>query len=228
MSTTHAFSQFHHSWFNRLHHILQQLSSTAATLRPPLTPEQNNTLRHLIDKVMSHHHDYYRAKSFAAEKDPLTVFVSPWATTLERSLHWIAGWRPTTAFHLVYTESSVQFESHIVDILRGIRTGDLGDLSPAQFRRVSELQCDTVKEENAITEELSEWQESASEMMGPRADINDKIGRLVTIIKKADDLRLRTLKSMIDLLSPQQAIQFLIASAELLVGIRGWGLNHDR
>ncbi|KAE9585140.1 putative transcription factor TGA like domain-containing protein [Lupinus albus] len=65
-------------------------------------------------------------------------------------------------------------------------------------------------------------------MMGPRADINDKIGRLVTIIKKADDLRLRTLKSMIDLLSPQQAIQFLIASAELLVGIRGWGLNHDR
>ncbi|KAE9585139.1 putative transcription factor TGA like domain-containing protein [Lupinus albus] len=144
MSTTHAFSQFHHSWFNRLHHILQQLSSTAATLRPPLTPEQNNTLRHLIDKVMSHHHDYYRAKSFAAEKDPLTVFVSPWATTLERSLHWIAGWRPTTAFHLVYTESSVQFESHIVDILRGIRTGDLGDLSPAQFRRVSELQCDTV------------------------------------------------------------------------------------
>lgn len=80
----------------------------------------------------------------AAEKDPLHVLASPWATTLERSLHWIAGWRPTTAFHLIYTESSLLFESHIIDILRGFRTGDLGDLSPNQFRRVSDLQCDTV------------------------------------------------------------------------------------
>lgn len=39
-------------------------------------------------------------------------------------------------FHLVYTESSTLFESHIVDILRGLRTGDLGDLSPSQFRPV--------------------------------------------------------------------------------------------
>lgn len=85
-----------------------------------------------------------------------------------------------------------------------------------------------MKEENAITEELSEWQDSASEMMGPRADFNEKIGRLVSIIRKADNLRLRTLRSVVELLSPQQAIEFLIASAELLVGIRGWGLNHDR
>lgn len=141
MTTTHAFSQFYDSWFDHLHHLVQQLSSTT---RPPLTAEQNDRLLHLIDKVMSHHQDYYRAKSLAAEKDPLTIFVSPWATTLERSLHWITGWRPTTVFHLVYTESSVLFESHIIDILRGIRTGDLGDLSPTQFRRVSELQCDTV------------------------------------------------------------------------------------
>ncbi|GFZ05094.1 hypothetical protein Acr_17g0006660 [Actinidia rufa] len=68
------------------------------------------------------------------------------------------GWRPTTAFHLVYTESSILFELQIGDILRGLRSGDLGDLSPAQFRRVSELQCDTVHQENDITDELSNWQ----------------------------------------------------------------------
>ncbi|XP_061370763.1 protein DOG1-like 4 [Gastrolobium bilobum] len=231
MTTSLAFAQFYDSWFDHLHHLVQQLASFSATSAsggPPLVAEENDERIHLIDKVMSHHEDYYRAKSLAAEKDPLNVFVSPWATTLERSLHWITGWRPTTAFHLIYTESSVLFESRIVDILRGIRTGDLGDLSPTQFRRVSELQCDTVKEENAITEELSEWQDSACDMMGPRADINEKIGRLVSIIRKADDLRLRTLRSVVGLLSPQQAIEFLIASAELLVGIRGWGLNHDR
>nr|KYP51352.1 Transcription factor TGA6 [Cajanus cajan] len=199
-----------------------------------------------MEKVMRHHHKYYAEKSLAAEKDPLAVFLSPWATALERSLHWISGWRPTTAFHLVYTESSLLFESHIIDILQGHRTGDLGDLSPAQLRRFSDLQCLThffshanisqllvilfwkVKEENALTEELSEWQDSVSEIMGPGAAFSEKIGRLVRIIKRADNLRLRTLRSVVGLLSPQQAIEFLIASAELLLGIRGWGLNHDR
>ncbi|NP_001237999.1 bZIP transcription factor bZIP132 [Glycine max] len=210
-----AFADFYEQWFEELQSLMQQLRGEGRK-------------EEVMEKVMWHHQNYYVAKSAAAEKDPLNVFLSPWATTLERSLHWITGWRPTTAFHLIYTESSLMFESHIIDILQGLRTGDLGDLSPSQFRRVSDIQCDTVKEENAITEELSEWQDSVSEMMGPGANINDKIGRLVCIIKKADDLRLRTLRSVVGLLSPQQAIEFLIASAELLVGIRGWGLNHDR
>ncbi|CAL5201006.1 unnamed protein product [Lathyrus oleraceus] len=215
--TTTTFAQFYDSWYDQFNRLIHQLT----------TPNQTDT-EELIRKVMSHHEDYFNTKSMAAEKDPLHVLASPWATALERSLHWIAGWRPTTAFHLIYTESSLLFESHIIDILRGLRTGDLGDLSPTQFRRLSDLQCDTVKEENAITEELSKWQDSASDMMGSEAEINDKIQRLVSIIKKADDLRLKTLRSVVDFLSPQQAIEFLIASAELLVGIRGWGLNHDR
>ncbi|XP_058767524.1 protein DOG1-like 4 [Vicia villosa] len=210
MPTT-TFAQFYVSWYDQFTRLINQLT----------TPNQTDT-NELIRKVMSHHENYFKAKSTAAEKDPLHVLASPWASTLERSLHWIAGWRPTTAFHLIYTESSLLFESHIIDILRGLRTGDLGDLSPTQFRRVSDLQCDTVKEENAITEELSEWQDSASDMMGSEAEVNDKIQRLVSIIKKADELRLRTLRNVVEFLSPQQAIEFLIASAELLVGIRGW------
>ncbi|KAK4285871.1 hypothetical protein QN277_002506 [Acacia crassicarpa] len=220
-----SFAGFYESWFDHLQHLLHQLS---AATRPPKTAEENHKLLILIDKVMAHYDDYYRTKSVAAQNDPLQMLVSPWATTLERSLHWIAGWRPTIAFHLVYTESSVLFESHIIDILRGVRTGDLGDLSPSQFRRVSQLQCDTVKEENAITEELSEWQDSGSEMIEGVAEMEEKMEVLGKIITKADDLRLRTLKSVVGLLTPQQAVDFLIASAELLSGIRSWGINHDR
>lgn len=84
-----------------------------------------------------------------------------------------------------------------------------------------------MKEENAIQEELSEWQDSASEMGDPDMDMNEKIIQLVPIIKKADDLRLTTLRSVVRLLSTQQAIEFLIASGELLIGIRSWGMNQD-
>ncbi|KAL1299653.1 hypothetical protein HN51_044193 [Arachis hypogaea] len=231
-----AFSQFYEKWFDLLHHLVNELSDFASSIAnskeeyisPLVVAKQEEKLAQLIGKVMLHHEEYFRAKSLITENDPLSVVASPWATTLERSLNWVTGWRPTTAFHLVYTESSVLFESHIGDILRGVNTGDLGDLSPTQFRRVSELQCDTVKEENQITDELSDWQDTASDLMGPRAESKERIERLVCIIKKADDLRLRTMRSVVSLLLPQQAIEFLIASAEMLVGIRGWGSNHDR
>lgn len=93
---------------------------------------------------------------------------------------------------------------------------------------MSELQCETVKEENGITDELSEWQQSLSDLMSAMTDVDQIIGRLVTVVKKADDLRLRTLKRVVELLTPQQAVEFLIAAAELQFGIREWGMNQDR
>ncbi|CAN1841417.1 Protein DOG1-like 2 [Linum perenne] len=109
-----------------------------------------------------------------------------------------------------------------------MKTGDLGDLSPAQFRRVSELQCDTVKEENSITDELSEWQDGASELVGCSAeDVERKVRKLVGILRKADDLRLKTVRRVVELLTPQQAVEFLIAAAELQFGVRRWGQDQD-
>lgn len=85
-------------------------------------------------------------------------------------------------------------------------------------------------EENSISEELSEWQNGASELLRMNrgtSTVNGKIWKLVNILQKADDLRLKTLKQVIDLLTPQQAVEFLIASTELQFGIRGWGTKHD-
>ncbi|KAK3026480.1 hypothetical protein RJ639_041777 [Escallonia herrerae] len=230
-----GFHRFYDTWFEQLHHLVHQLTKAP---RPPATQEDHHHLQALVRKVMTHYDDYYRVKSLAAKHDVLSVFSAPWCTSLERSLLWIAGWRPTTAFHLVYTEASILFESHIVDILRGLGTGDLGDLSPAQFSRVSELQCETVQEENAITDELSQWQacitisavsDDAGDIVGTsRVNLDAKIEGLVMVVAKADELRLKTLRRVVDLLTPQQAVEFLAAAAQLQFGIRGWGSHHDR
>lgn len=139
-----SFDHFYCSWFEQLHQLVCQLSaatgpkaesaSSHADAASSMHQYDQDHLRNLVSKLMSHYAEYYRVKGLAVERDVLSVVAAPWATALERSLHWIAGWRPTTIFHLVYTESSTLFESRIVDILRGVRTGDLGDLSPAQFR----------------------------------------------------------------------------------------------
>ncbi|XP_038688900.1 protein DOG1-like 4 [Tripterygium wilfordii] len=227
-----SFNRFYDSWLDQLQHLVHHLNSAP---KPPTTGDDQGHLGNLVRKVMSHYAEYYRVKSVAAQRDVLGVMAAPWASSLERSLHWIAGWRPTTVFHLIYTESSIMFESHILDILRGHQNGDLGDLSPSQFRpdslchrRVSELQCETVDKENALTEEMLEWQDGVSEFIGVCGDLDEMIGRLACIVQKADDLRLRTVKSVVGLLTPQQAGEFFTAAAELQFGVRLWGLNHDR
>lgn len=141
MTQVSSFTAFNDAWMETLRQLLNRLSSAP---KPPTTKEQQCNLRHLVHKVVSHYAKYYHFKSLSAERIPLSMLTSPWATNLERSLYWISGWRPTTAFHVLYTESSVLFESKIMDILRGIHYGDLGDLSPAQFHRVSEIQCNVV------------------------------------------------------------------------------------
>ncbi|GAA0150550.1 hypothetical protein LIER_09473 [Lithospermum erythrorhizon] len=220
------FHNFYQKWNEQLHKLIHQLCES--------TPSKDEELNHLVNKVMDHYVEYYRVKANAAKNDVLAVFAATWCTTLERSLHWIAGWRPTTAFHLVYTEASLRFETQIVDILRGHRSGDLGDLSPAQFRRVSELQCETVQEENAISAELAKWQacnivlDGTSDLVGLGMDVERKMERLVAILEKADHLRLKTAKSLVELLTPYQAVEFLIAAVQLQFGVRNWGVDYDR
>ncbi|KAH0653999.1 hypothetical protein KY289_031677 [Solanum tuberosum] len=197
-----SFQRFYDTWFDKLKEIVRQLSEVP---RPATSDQHRELHQQLVQKVVSHIYEYYRVKSLAAKSDILSVYSAPWSTSLERSLHWIAGWRPTTAFHLIYTESSILFESHIIDILRGLRYGDLGDLSPDQLAR-----------------------DSASEILGLMGDIEGKMEKLVEILEKADKLRMKTIENLVELLTPQQAIEFLIASAHLQFGIRRWGINHDR
>ncbi|KAI3675036.1 hypothetical protein L1987_84618 [Smallanthus sonchifolius] len=221
------FHKFYETWYDQLHHQIRDLNKAP---RPPTTDDHLHQLTQLVNKLMFHFSEYYRVKSLAINQDVLSLFCARWATTLERSLYWIAGWRPTTVFHLIYTESSILFESRMVDILHGLRTGDLGDLSPAQFTLVSKLQCETVQQENNITDQLSEWQQDeACELLGGTCvDLDKKIERLVKIVEKADELRLRTLKMVVEMLTPQQAVEFLIAAAQLHFGLHRWGLKHDR
>ncbi|KAF9590820.1 hypothetical protein IFM89_038542 [Coptis chinensis] len=218
------FSRFYHVWLQHLQLLLEQL---AASPKPITNEDQHYTIQ-LISRVMSHYDDYYRVKTHAAKNDVFSMFSASWLTSLEQSLNWIAGWRPTTIFHLVYTESSACFEARLLDLLQGNRTGDLGDLSPAQLARVSELQCETVRKENEITTELGSWQESACDIVSLLLDQEPEVERLVKVLEKADDLRLKTIKSVVEVLTPQQAVEFLIAAAELQFGVRGWGLAIDQ
>ncbi|CAN0891104.1 Protein DOG1-like 3 [Linum grandiflorum] len=130
-----------------------------------------------------------------------------WRSSLEDAFLWIGGWRPSMAFHLLYSKSGLQLETKLHDLIRGLTTADLSDISAAQLRRIDELQRATIRDEKVIAEKMAKVQESVADV--------------------ADDLRLETLRAIVDVLTPIQAVHFLIAVAELHLRLRDWGKRRD-
>lgn len=151
-----GFQSFHDRWYQQLHQLVQKLNKAP---RPPTSDKENNNLSELAQKFVSHISDYYQVKAALAHQDVLFLLAAPWATKFEGSLRWMAGWRPSTVFQVIHTESTILFENYLLDMLDGkAPTGDLGDLSPDQIKCLSDLQCQTTREENDLNDQLAEWQ----------------------------------------------------------------------
>lgn len=244
-----SFHKFFECWLTEQNQYLNQLVE-GAKLDDHLT---NERLQALIDKVVEHYEYYYKAKAKWAKKDVLSIFSPSWLSSLEEAFLWIGGWRPSMAFHLLYSKCSLQFEARLNEQIQGLKMCDLGDLSASQLAELDDMQRKTIKEEREITDIMAEHQETvadapmvdlshvvsemvrADETMDQNKELEDKIEStlepkvdgLEKILEKADDLRMRTLQGIVDILTPQQATHFLIAAAELHLSLHDWGKKKD-
>ncbi|XP_076902871.1 protein DOG1-like 4 [Bidens hawaiensis] len=243
------FHRFFDGWLVELNTNLQQLISAANNHN---CDPNDSVLRLLIAQSVTHYEEYYRMKSVAAKGDVISMFSPTWLTSLEDAFLWIAGWRPTTVIHLLYSKSGIQFEASLTNLIIPVFTSDdLGGLSLSQINLVDELQKKTVREERNISEKMATVQESAadksmvelsnviSEMMRKEGDeshendgrvesaLEPKTDGLEEVLHLADELRMATLKAVIEILTPIQAVHFLIGAAELRLRLHDWGLKRD-
>ncbi|KAF8018653.1 hypothetical protein BT93_H3524 [Corymbia citriodora subsp. variegata] len=247
-----SFHKFFECWLVEQNQHLHDLVSASS----PARDADDQALRPLIDRVILHYEHYYKAKSRSAKQNVLAMFSPTWRSSLEDAFLWIGGWRPSMAFHLLYSKSGLQLEAHLAELIRGLTTGDLADLSPSQLALIDDLQKSTIREEKAITEKFAKHQETVADASmvelshaitemtragGGEAAVENapameeevesalaaKEEGLEEILHMADDLRLRTLKEVLNILSPIQAVHFLIAAAELHLRIHEWGKKKD-
>lgn len=151
--------------------ILQQRTleklKFAVKFQPDSTHLNNESstrnLRKLVRRVMTQYEKYYQAKSESAKHNILQMITPKWLSCLEGAFLWIGGWRPSMAFQLLYSVSGLQLESRLSELLDGLRTGDLGDLSLSQLNKVNELQSQTIKEERELTENFAAQQETVAD-----------------------------------------------------------------
>ncbi|MCD7456175.1 hypothetical protein HAX54_030790 [Datura stramonium] len=242
-----SFHKVFESWLIKQNQDLDQLVDASKD-------NNNRMLSPLIQRVMKHYEEYYREKSRYAKADVLGMLHPSWRSNLEDAFLWIGGWRPSMAFHLLYSKSGIQLEANLHELIRGISTGDLGNISDNQLGKIDELQSKTIREERKLSENLAKVQESladtsmvevshvVSELMREqkgqlveaeeeeekiKSNIGKKEEGLLNVLQKADDLRLRTLGEILRILTPIQAVHFLIAAAELHLRIHEWGKKKD-
>lgn len=248
-----SFQTFFECWLSEQNQLLDDLIVASKRHQSNGADDENQvSLSELVERVVKHYEHYYEEKSRSAKQDVLAMLSPPWTSSLEHAFLWIGGWRPSMAFHLLYSESGLQLEAGFAELMRGLSSGDLGDLSRSQLTNVDKFQRRTIKEEKHITEKMAKLQETvadttmvelshvATEMMRNIAHegVDDHEERVEStlaskkeamekILHKADDLRLRTLKSITQILSPIQAVHFLIAAAELHLRLHDWGKKKD-
>lgn len=245
--TQQSFQEFYREWKDVQKQQLELLDVASKT-------DSSSSLSVLVAIVVAHYENYYTAKSKCAKTDVLLLLSPPWITSLEDAFIWVGGWRPTTAFHLLYSKSGIQFEAKFsaVGYGGGAATLDLGDLSSDQLRLIDQLQRSTVREERRINEKVAKQQERVAdaEMVELSHGVSESsrvegegtttfdTGRIETtlnlkeegfekILQSADDLRLGTLKAVVDILSPIQAVHFLIAAGELQLRLHEWGREKE-
>lgn len=247
------FDKFFEFWLVEQDQNLQDLIS-AVKDHQRITNNDAAVSGSLIERVVKHYEHYYRAKSTWAKQDVLGMLSPSWLSSLEDAFLWIGGWRPSMAFHLLYSKSGLQLEARLGDLIRGMVTGDLADLSQEQMTRVDTLQRRTIWEEKEITEKMAKHQETVADSSmvelshvvtimrsGGEADRNGgeverervestlapKEEGLEVLLQRADDLRLKTLKAIVDILTRIQAAHFLIAAAELHLRLHEWGKRKE-
>ncbi|CAN4105607.1 unnamed protein product [Withania somnifera] len=217
-------------------HALHNYSSSASS---------DFKLKQLIEKSIKHFQDYTDTRRHFGRNDVNAYLAPTWCTTLESSMLWISGCRPCSYIRLIYAMSGKEFESHLSNYLQGKRSGNLCELSSVQMNSIDELQRKTIRKENRLSSKLASLQEEIADE--PFAIIANEVGnlgeicceaekaldthaeRLMNVLEEAEKLRMDTLKELVmNILSPFQAVDFLVAGKKLHLCINAWGKTRDQ
>ncbi|PNT69781.1 hypothetical protein BRADI_2g00210v3 [Brachypodium distachyon] len=224
------FTKFFGCWISEQSRDLAALREAAAA-----ASSSSADLRRLVDRVLGHYEHYYRAKSAAAAADVRAMFAPSWISTTESLYLWCGGWRPTAALHLLYSKSGAQLEAQLPAFLDGtgsLRGDDLGGLSADQLHAADQLQRRTIGREREIEEaaaaaQMVELATGAMEAAGLEREMEAKAEGMRRVLEMADGLRLDTMRAVVALLRPPQAVHFLLAAAELHLAVHHLGRRKD-
>ncbi|KAK9696847.1 hypothetical protein RND81_08G000900 [Saponaria officinalis] len=204
------FKCYYEGWLNQLEIHLQNL-----------VMEREPNYNTIVTSLISHHKEFYSAKWGLAHDDILAFFAQQWLTPLESAFSWVTGWKPTSVFRLVDS----------------LRRTSLALLTEDQALTIFNLSLKIKSEECMVERELERQQVALGDrnlaylaqlagrrgVTEPIRDVKGVLDGFHKVMKMADYVRLKTLKAVLDVLTPKQAVDFLAMFAMLHLQVRKWG-----
>ncbi|KAI5060287.1 hypothetical protein GOP47_0024707 [Adiantum capillus-veneris] len=186
----------------------------------------SNSLESDFQKVLSDCFDAYKKHMHETSKDEaLAVISGDGCTPIEIAFMWMGRWRPTSAIILVYSTMGID----PVGVAKGcpvnaVQHSTFGHtLNEQQLSELHALQAHNFQAESTLSKQLAVVQMRLVEQNAvtllhieqPKSDhMNDlsdfqklvdaRLLDLQSLLLKADDLRLHTLRGLLDLLTPAQ------------------------
>ncbi|OIT08194.1 transcription factor tga7 [Nicotiana attenuata] len=212
---------YYENWLIQLENFLEKLNEVSASY--DVFNEEN--ISKLVTQVLDHYQEYYQEKFKATNGDIFLLNSPPWYTSLERTLLWMAGFKPSMLFPTI--NYSIGQE-----------------LTPEQGEKLKRLKSEIRREEKAIEKGMAKVQESMAappifELMkrggflvdGEASELETVIDGLkqsmMAVIETAEHLRGAAVRKVLDILPPKQAVKLLAAVAQFHLQARKCGLRMD-
>lgn len=231
------FSEFFEKWVCQLDEYLQLLLRVSKESVNNVSEEE---LQGLVSKVTQHYKEYYTVKWALGHEDVLAFFCPIWVSPLENASSWITGWKPSMIFKLLDSIRTTRVEG-----------SSLAELTQEQLRKIEALRVKIKLEEEKVEREMERQQVAvADRKMVELAKLTSRIRNgecesvilvdgmvevalkglmagLERVVKAADCVRLRTLKGVLDVLSPLECVDFLAGTSMIQIRLRQWGKRRD-
>ncbi|KAL0320604.1 UNVERIFIED_CONTAM: protein DOG1-like 3 [Sesamum radiatum] len=221
-------------WIAQQHQDLKELLDELSTH----SENDSEKLKLLSDKSIKRFEEYYERRALMAQQDAPFLLSPAWCAPFENAFFWIGGSRPSLYVRIIYLVCGPEVDgSQLAELFQSKRKGSLLEISAQQIDMIGTLYCKTIREEQKMSAQMASLQEEIADE--PLAFMAQQVGelslqdldhamdthylKLASILTDADKLRLRTLKELIGLLTPLQAVELLFAIKKLSLSMHEWG-----
>ncbi|KAK4387141.1 protein DOG1-like 3 [Sesamum angolense] len=229
---------FSAEWIAQQHQDLKELLDELSTN----SESDNEKLKLLSDKSFKRFEEYHERRALLAKQDAPLLLSPAWCAPFENAFFWIGGSRPSLYVRIIYLVCGSEVDgSQLAELFQNKRKGSLLEISAQQIDMIDTLHCKTIREEQKMSARMESLQEEIADE--PLAVMDQQVGdsslqdldrtmdthylSLASILTDADQLRLSTLKELIGLLTPLQAVELLFAIKKLYLSMHEWGKRDD-
>ncbi|KAL1224784.1 Protein DOG1-like 3 [Cardamine amara subsp. amara] len=204
-----------------------------------------NSRNSLVKSSMTSKNTPKKDRSSLTEASRATLH--PRGTLLYRTVCyiWMGGCRPSSFIRVIYALCGSQTESQLSQCLLKIKEnvdvnhgGSMSDLTATQLAKINELHMKVIEKEDKITKKSMNLQEDvadmpiaitayATDLVEGDVAVEDALDKheegMAVLMEEADKLRFETLRKIVEIVTPFQAAEFLLAGKRLHVSLHEWG-----